>query len=393
MVRKALNEWRKRRSEAIRREQERRRQEVAQRRAIDLPIGSDAAFRMMREIFGPQDDRLQVALALSEAGRHDESIEALSLVIADKPDDPSAYFHRGKSHRECGRTDAALEDFDRAITLDRRPFYLRERSSLLASCGRHEEALADATEALRLVRDKPMRVPYQYDRALRLFTLGRNDEAIADCTEALSLGRPLLAASLHFLRARAYHRTGRHRKAIEDCTRALELRPGYPQVQAVRGLSHTALEHWDEALEDLNAALGLERNTQVLWHRGWCYERTGQLEAAITDYTEVLARHPEHESALTARAMCLSLLRRFAEALTDLEALVRINPLNHEHWLAAATCLGLVGRWEAALGPATRAVELAPLVKENRLARAGILRELGRMPEAAAEERAADELD
>jgi len=95
-----------------------------------------------------------------------------------------AYINRGELHRGAGRTRAALEDFDRAISLNPR---LAEgyvgRATVRLDLRRPEEALPDLDRALQLEPN------HAAARAKRCFAKSRlgypRDELLADCGAAL----------------------------------------------------------------------------------------------------------------------------------------------------------------------------------------------------------------
>lgn len=395
MVRKALKKWRKQKDEQRRRELNRPKEKNYTRLDPDVAATgnqTDPAVAMLWDMFAPKEPLLRRGMELLQAKKYDEALAVLTEAALVTPDDPDVYCERAQAHRALGHTDEALDDLNRAIGMRPWSMYLKERSSVLAHAGRPEEALADATEALRL-SSGTSKAYYHHIRARRLFALGRYDEAIADCTEALRI-YPKVAVPPLTTRARCRYRTNRHAEAIADWTAVLRLEPNNQMARRLRGVSRTQLEQWEGALEDLNIALAQEpQDRHLLWHRGRCHQSLERYEAAVADYTQLLAQTPEDARVLVARMTCLESLSRYEESVADAQALVRIDADDYANWRALAACLGLADRLEEALEAATRAIQVAPLEAENLLVRAQILRSLGRIMEAIADEEIANRLN
>lgn len=409
MVRKALKKWRKQQDEERRRHKEldQHKEERGSRLGTELTAaltqpdpeaellpmmsgssGREPAYGLLWDIFAPAEPLLRRGMELLQERNYDQALAALTQAAAATPHEPEVFFYRARVHQAQDHPDLALEDINRAIAIRPTAMYFKERSSVHAHAGRHEQALADATEALQLSSGR-LKSSYHHLRARRLFALDRYDEAAEDCTEALRI-YPAVAIPPLTLRGRCRYRTNRDAEAIEDWTAVLRLEPNNQFARMMRGISRTRLEQWDAAIEDLTAALAQEpHNAELLWHRGWCYHRLERLVAAVIDYTELLTLRPEDDRALGGRASCLAKLSRYEEAIADQQTLLRIDANDYRHWLGLASCLGLADRVEEALEAATRAVQLAPLVAECRLMRAQILRALDRVLEAVLEEQAA----
>jgi tetratricopeptide (TPR) repeat protein len=138
--------------------------------------------------------------ALLGLGRLGEAAEALMRSLALRPDEVS-YHQLAKLRSLEGRAEEALHYYGRALaTHPGFPRSLLERGALLASLGRHEEAIADF-EALLARFDDPLT---RVHLGNSLAASGRCREAFAQVSAALRMApRSLFAArSLDALRAR-----------------------------------------------------------------------------------------------------------------------------------------------------------------------------------------------
>ena len=87
------------------------------------------------------------------------------------------------------------------------------------------------------------------------FKSGEYDTAVEYYTRGLSLHE---SAIIYANRAMAYLRMERPADALKDCDSALHVDPGYNKALFRRGLAQKALKSWDDAAEDLKAALAAE---------------------------------------------------------------------------------------------------------------------------------------
>ena len=86
----------------------------------------------------------------------------------------------------------------------------------------------------------------------------RHEEAIADYDEAIRL-KPDYAQA-YYNRGNAKGRLERHEEAIADYDEAIRLKPDHAQAYYNRGAAKAALDLRDEARKDFEIALELARN-------------------------------------------------------------------------------------------------------------------------------------
>ena len=159
-----------------------------------------------------------------------------------------AFQNRGAAFIAKGDANRAIQDFDRAISLD--PNYAN------AFNGRG--------------------VAYQ--------AKGDNDRAIQDYGQAIKID-PGNANALNgrcWLRAAA----GQLQAALADCNESLRLRPNSSNSLDSRAFVHILLGHWDEAIADSDAALRADpRNAYALFERGLAKRRKGDAAGGNADIT------------------------------------------------------------------------------------------------------------
>ncbi|MBQ9479314.1 MAG: tetratricopeptide repeat protein [Selenomonadaceae bacterium] len=120
-------------------------------------------------------------------------------------------------------------------------------------------------------------VPSQYERRERSFANNEVDDRVR-------LARKSIAARSYL-------------NALEYCNKALELEPDNPFIRIERGRAYHYLKKYDEALDDLNAAIaGIDNNEDnrfdlsVAYNaRGCVYLETEEYEKARADLNEAVA--------------------------------------------------------------------------------------------------------
>lgn len=168
--------------------------------------------------------------------------------------DPMTSLSRGAAKADMGRHEEAIADYDEAIRLsggvDGVAYYNRGASCL--ALARYQEAIADYDAAIRLDSMDPGAFAM---RGLARAELGQTDEAIADYNEAIRMQPNDVFSLLN--RGRAWWEAGKHDEAIADFDRAITLEPDDGGTMLARGIVKREAGMRDEARQDLQSALTL----------------------------------------------------------------------------------------------------------------------------------------
>lgn len=123
-------------------------------------------------------------IELYKEGKFEESLEIFNLLIKESPESEFHLF-RGRILSRLGKTEEALEDFDKIITLE--PYntnYISDRAVILHLLKRNEEALVEFDRAANL----DPKNPYRYSsRAFFKDRIGDLKGAIEDYEKAIEL--------------------------------------------------------------------------------------------------------------------------------------------------------------------------------------------------------------
>jgi protein O-GlcNAc transferase len=284
-----------------------------------------AAENTYRQVLQRTPDDVEVRCALGvvalQTGRHEMAVELLTAVLALRPT-ADAHCYLGNALSALSRHNDALENYDRAVALDRgyAPAHIN-RGHLLRAAGRRQEALAafDRAIALRpeffeaiLARAEvlcefedwaPATAAFEHAIALRptltgylgrglaLRGMNRNEEALLCYEQAAALQPSLAEAWLGS--AMALLALARPEESLSFCDRALELKRPYPDAWLVRGAALQELGRTRDAIAAVDSAL-VEEPGHVDARNGRANMRraAGDFRGAVADFREVLKFDP-----------------------------------------------------------------------------------------------------
>jgi tetratricopeptide (TPR) repeat protein len=271
----------------------------------------------------------QNGLALVEfrLGRFDEAIrvETEAMALLDNRPGPHRYelflrrallsFNRAQVYAVLGRWDEAAADLTTVIDLfpQESDGYL-ERGNAHRNAGRVEEALADYQRSI----DRNPPAEAHYNRAGLLTDLGRVDEALADYDIVLDMDPDHLDTLIN--RAGLHYDRDDLTAARADVEHGLSLAPDNAQLLCTLGLIQLAEGDTDAANTSLTNAINQDATLTEAWaNRAALAYETGDTEAAIADLTEALTLS-EDPTLRHNRATCYRELGENAKADLDLAA-------------------------------------------------------------------------
>jgi tetratricopeptide (TPR) repeat protein len=231
----------------------------------------------------PKDPRVYLSrgMAFERIGRSDEAIEDYNRAIASDPSSYQAFLGRGTIFRKTGRLDKAIEDYNRAIALN--PSYYQAffgRGTTFEKMGRFDKAIEDYDRAIAL---NPEYYEAYNNRGMQYKATGQLDRAIADFDKTIALYPS--SEKAYFNLGVIYAETGLFDKAIENFNRSIVIDPTYAEAYVNRGITHALIGQAGTALEDFNKAIELKQNfTVAYFNRGKLYLETGRRQLAIADF-------------------------------------------------------------------------------------------------------------
>lgn len=199
--------------------------------------------------------------AALEAGLNEEAATVFSRLIETQPQ-ASAFYYRGLAYSASDRDALALQDFDRAASMepDQAVYQLRRGISQNRT-GNYEDSVKSLTRVLALDSEN---VQAFSQRAKAYFNLGQSSLALEDLTQAVK--RNPNNAGLYKLRGDILSSLGEHDSAIQDYDIAIRLKPHDPASHNNRGIALANLGKVKEAVDDLNKAMDIAASTPAQVH-------------------------------------------------------------------------------------------------------------------------------
>ncbi len=132
---------------------------------------------------------------------------------------------------------------------------------------------------------------------------------------------------------------------IAEFTRRIEARPTDTSLYVHRGELHRIHRDWPAAKADFLQARALDPQLETIdFHLGRLELEAGDLAAAVAALDRFLAKHPDHEPALAARAEARSRGGRYLEAARDwTRAIAATDGPQPTHYIERARALVAAG--------------------------------------------------
>ena len=135
-------------------------------------------------------------------------------------------------------------------------------------------------------------------------------------------------------RGQWHHVEGRHAEAVDDFTKAIQLQPEAVTAGQwrTRGISNSALEQYENAIEDFTRALDADANEEgkswTLFERAEVYRRLGKFELALEDSSQSIPLRPSPDKArrhYLQRANIYRDLEDYESELSDCQKSIEID--------------------------------------------------------------------
>jgi tetratricopeptide (TPR) repeat protein len=197
-------------------------------------------------------NRARLNIAVQQPAR---AIDDLTRLLRFEPSNSEALFDRGLLKQRHGQIEAALPDYEAALQWS-----------------------------------APYWQPH-FNRAQVLTALGRRDAALRDYARVLVLNPDHAESRAHalFLRGLTEMEAGDPAAAEARFSRAIDADPKLPHVWANRATARFRRGQLDAALRDLDQALALREDAEILFNRGRVLESLERWPEAIADYRHALA--------------------------------------------------------------------------------------------------------
>jgi tetratricopeptide (TPR) repeat protein len=211
---------------------------------------------------GIQDEMFETGLQFYEQGNYVKAKETFNKILEINPDSARTYDARGTVYFALGNPENALNDYAKAIEID------------------------------------PLFPPPYYNRG-RLYSQQKNYErALSDLQKSVEVAPSFFGYRANGNIGLIYHQMGEYDKALEAFNESMSYDDGKADVFYLRGETHTALEDYNAAITDYQAAIErFSRYDKASQSLGYAYYKTGQLDQAMEALNQATTVSPTSPTA------------------------------------------------------------------------------------------------
>lgn len=239
----------------------------------------------------------------------------------------AVYIAQGDAYMEEGKSSKALEEYDKAVKVDKNARTLSARARATYAMGKMDRFLLDVEQALKL---DSTHAEANYQRAQ--YALRSSDTAAVEehATKAIAYARDsLLRARSHLMRGEARAEQNRTAAAISDLEIGLAKVTDAAASMSVLAQLYDATGRYEDALEVLERLCMMEPDDIGHWtNRSFELIQLERYDDALTMVQRALIMDKDEPVALSNRAYINLKMGRDKEALSDVERSLKNYPAN-----------------------------------------------------------------
>jgi tetratricopeptide (TPR) repeat protein len=242
--------------------------------------------------------------------------------------------NRGEIYQILGDEVQALEDYSRAIDLDKNQAWaLAKRGHLHLNLGNYGQAIDDLNKAIekdysiywaRSSRGIAKQFMEEHEEAINDLSLSKEDE------EKYS---PTILGQIVAIRGTSHLSIGQYTQALKDFLRAFEINPQQQGVNLKCGQTYQELMQYDQSLNYFTQEITLNPASDWAYTcRGISYMRLYRYDEALHDFNQAITINPDNDFAFFNRGKLFLERADFSKALSDFNQAIFLNPESAEYY-------------------------------------------------------------
>ena len=210
-------------------------------------------------------EKLQSLINLFNEGKLLLTVEKATLLMHQYPESTALYNIIGRAHATLKQYDVAIENFEKAITINPRyaeAYYFMAHT--FNENGNSSQAVANFKKALEI---KPTLFEASYNLGIVLYQEGDFKGAIYNYKQAIKI-KPDLAEA-HYNLGKAYRSTQNLTKAMQSYRKAIEIKPNYAEAYNNLGSALNQIGDFEGALNTCEQAIRFKpKHTEAYYNIG-----------------------------------------------------------------------------------------------------------------------------
>jgi tetratricopeptide (TPR) repeat protein len=228
-------------------------------------------------------DAMERGYAAITRGDYPVAVKSFTSSIDTDRKDAAAFYNRGAAQWMLENYRLALEDFKKALELDRG--YKRAKQSIEQAEAFFEKIEDTVSYFDNAIAVNPVDVGLYYERGLAHWELGNYDNAIRDFTMVAKLSPDVEDGFIN--RGGVYLTLEEYEAALQDFKAAVEVNPKSTMAHFNLGLLNLRRGRYEDAVESFTRVIELEpSDSEALYNRGVVYDELGRSKEAILDMRE-----------------------------------------------------------------------------------------------------------
>ena len=280
--------------------------------------------------------------------------------IVTHPGNAALFFRRSQIFMQKNNIKQAFDDINKAVTIDTTKIDYFLALADICFKGLQIQKSIDAYKKAININSKSTEAHMKLSE-LYLY-LKAYPYCLSEANEALKIDKNI--AKAYFIKGFAYKETGDTSKAISSFQTAVEIQSEYYDAYIQLGNIEAARRH-KIALQYYNNALRLQPNsTEALYNRGLLFQKMGQLEKAVMDYTLILKIDNLYTDAYyNLGYIDLVYIKNYKSAITHFTDAIRANSQYAEAFYNRGVAFELTGDAKSAEKDYRQALSIVPTFK------------------------------
>jgi len=250
----------------------------------------------------------------AKAEKYKEAINDFDKAIALDKTLSEFYYNRGFCEVKLNDYEAAIPDFNMAIKLRNKTFTdaLFYRGYCYNKIKMYVPAISDFTKALEVSSTSQL----WSERGYAYFQTQDYENAVSDYTNAIAMDSKNI--ELVGLRALCQYQLHHLKESIEDADKYLSVKPESPDILVVEIKAKCELKDNEGAYETALKMLKVQKSPTSYYYMGLTEFYTKKYKEGITDFSKVIQFDARYREAYYGRALCYLGLNDDDHACPDL---------------------------------------------------------------------------